>query len=177
MNGDAEKPDSPHWGGCFELMQKTPKFIIRGALCEKDTIPAYSVMEWCLKGPDLGISSDSVCFTLNVDKQHWNGYHTGNGIYVVRYAAKAPAKLTYTITSPLPGFPVHNGIFIVGKEWPAADKRNYTSKNIKYVPINLGRTWFTDCQDYNGQWQGESSISCWRNDIMKDWSIRLKWLK
>lgn len=177
MNGDAEKPDSPHWGGCFELMQKTPKFIIRGALCEKDTIPAYSVMEWCLKGPDLGIPSDSVCFTLNVDKQHWNGYHTGNGIYVVRYAAKAPAKLTYTITSPLPGFPVHNGIFIVGKEWPAADKRNYTSKNIKYVPINLGRTWFTDCQDYNGQWQGESSISCWRNDIMKDWSIRLKWLK
>jgi len=47
------------------------------------------------------IAEDSVCMTATIDKQQWAGYYLGNGEYVLRYCPKAPARLTYTITSPL----------------------------------------------------------------------------
>lgn len=193
MNGDADNPCSDHWGGRFEPIRQSPKFIIGGTLCNKDTVPVYSLMEWQLKGSDIDLPTDSACFTLHIDKQDWKGYHMGNGIYTVRYAPKAPATLHYSITSPIPGFPVHEGTFTVGKEWPAIGKYNLASYNhITAVPISTGSKWFTDCSDntlkdnallykpytnINTQWQGAATTACWREAVMRDWAIRFRWLK
>ena len=196
-NFDAENPNSPHWGGQFEKMSQSPKYVITGKLCDKDTVSCYSLMEWRLKGPKLENSKqkqykDSVCFIMRTANQDWRGYYEGNGIYVVRYSPKAPATLTYTITSPIKGFPAHKGIFVVGQQWPAVGVYHCKSKTIKAVPIKLGATWWTDVSDkrmlsgvsddktqgggdysnQNGKWQGAGTIAIWRNAIMKDWASR-----
>lgn len=195
--GDADNPDTPHWGGQFEKINQSPKYIITGELCDKDTVSCYSLLEWRLKGPKLENSKqkdmiDSVCFTMRVDKQNWRGYYEGNGIYVVRYSPKAPATLTYTITSSIKGFPVHDGVFVVGQKWPAVGLYHSKSNTIKSTPIALGDTWWSDASDesllsgvsddiqqgggdyssYNGKWQGAGTIARWRNDIMRDWALR-----
>lgn len=177
MNGDVDMAESDHWGGRFEKMPLSPKYVVSGKLAEEDTVPVYSLMEWRLRGPDTGIASDSVCFTLHIDRQDWKGHHVGNGIYVVRYAPKAPATLDYSITSPLPGFPSHEGVFTVSEKWPEADGFCNGSGNIVYAPYKLGGTWFTDCREYSLSWQGAATIACWREEILKDWAQRFAWMR
>lgn len=199
---DADNPQSPHWGGQFEKIVQSPKYIITGKLCDKDTVSCYSLLEWRLKGPRLENSRqrhmmDSVCFIMRTDKQNWRGYYEGNGIYVVRYSPKAPAKLTYTITSDIKGFPVHEGVFVVGQKWPAVGLYQCKSKTIKAVPIQLGSTWWSDVSDerllsgvsddteqgggdysvQNGKWQGTGTIASWRETIMQDWANRFSVIK
>jgi len=177
MHGDPDDPRTDHWGGRFEPMAQSPKYIVRGALCRTDTVPVYSLMEWRLQGPGLDIPADSVCFTLHVDKQEWPGYFVGDGTYVVRYAPKAPAALAYSIRSSITGFPVHEGIFTVGAKWPAVGLYDATSEAIEAAPMDLGTFWYTDCQDYTGPWQGMATVARWRDTVMKDWSVRFGWLK
>lgn len=197
---DAERPDTPHWGGQFERISQSAKYVITGPMCDKDTVSCYSLMEWRLKGPRLEKSKDaslramkdSICFVMRTDRQDWRGYYEGNGIYVVRYSPKAPATLSYEITSPIKGFPVHQGTFVVGQRWPAVGVYRCQSKTITATPITLGDTWWSDATDatllsgvsddvsqgggdysaLNGKWQGAGTIEVWRDEIMKDWAER-----
>ena len=197
---NAENPSTPHWGGQFERISQSPRYIITGALCDKDTVSCYSLMEWRLKGPRLEKSKnsklramqDSVCFIMRTDRQDWRGYYEGNGIYVVRYSPKAPATLKYEISSSIKGFPVHEGTFVVGQKWPAVGVYHCKSKTITSAPVQLGNTWWSDASDaallsgvsddasqgggdysgLNGRWQGAGTIAVWRNEIMKDWAQR-----
>lgn len=177
MDGDPERPETDHWGGRFERMAECPRYVVSGNLAKEDTVPVYSLMEWRLEGPDLGIAPDSACFTLHIDKQDWQGYHVGDGIYVVRYAPKAPATLGYSITSPLPGFPSHEGFFTVSGRWPGSDSFRNGSGHIAYAPYELGGTWFTDSQDYSLSWQGAATTACWREEVLKDWAKRFGWMR
>ncbi len=134
-------------------------------------------MEWRLQGPVPDIPADSACFTLHIDKQDWPGFRVGDGTYVVRYAPKAPATLAYGIRSSIAGFPVHEGVFTVGEKWPAIGLYEATGDALEAAPIDMGDTWYTDCQDYTGQWQGTATVSRWRETVLKDWGIRFGWLK
>lgn len=197
MNGaDPYKPESEHWGGRFEKMSMSPKYIIEGPMTASDTVPVYGLMEWRLKGPKIEAAPDSICFTLTVDKQTWRGYYEGNGIYVVRYAPKAAATLSYVIDSQIPGFDCHEGVFTVGYRWPELGGYGIASECVIYEPVELGSQWFTDIQDYpdnavdsdgaptprkdvkagKTMWQGTTTISDHRDDIMRDWAQRLSWL-
>ena len=65
-----DEPNSPHWGGQFEPMHSSPRFIVEGVLTEQDTIPVYSIMEWRLRGPVReDLARDSACLTLHTDWQ------------------------------------------------------------------------------------------------------------
>ncbi|MBD5267110.1 MAG: DUF1593 domain-containing protein [Bacteroides sp.] len=186
MSGDADTPDSDHWGGKFEPMSSSSCYAVTGQLCAADTVPCYSLMEWRLEGPVVDVAADSVCFTLTVDKQQWAGYHIGDGVYMVRYAPKAPAVLPYVIASEIEGFPVHEGCFTVGEKWNSENQYGFSSGNLVPMSIDLSvvnesgnktTSWWTDVQDYTTSWQGSATISKWRQDIMEDWSKRFKWLK
>lgn len=180
MNGNPDYPNSDHWGGRFERMEQSPRYMITGVLTPADTVACYSILEWRIKGPDIGAaSSDSACMTLDIAGQKWTGYYIGNGIYSVRYSPKAPGKLSYVISSEIQGFPEQVGAFTVGDKWPGLDYNTLQTNKIEPCPISLGKDsqWYTDCQDYTSEWQGSRSIECWRNEIMKDWTVRLRWLK
>lgn len=194
---DAEQPEKEHWGGSFEKLKLSPKYIVTGPMAETDTIPIYGLMEWRLKGPKIEVAPDSVCFTMTVDRQTWRGYYERDGNYVVRYAPKAPATLKYVISSNIPGFNNHEGTFTVAYKWPAINEFKLTTGNVVAMPTALGNNWYTDIQEYpdkfsdsnefptprknvapaKNMWQGTSTIARHRDTILKDWAIRFNWLK
>lgn len=191
-NFSPDDPTQEHWGGQFEPMTQSPKYIVTGPLAITDTVPSYSLMEWQLQGPVIDIPYDSIAFTMTVDKQTWRGHYMGNGLYMVRYSPKQPDVLNYKITSPIPGFPTHEGTYVVGPEWPAIGKYQTTSTNIQFVPIKLGAHWWTDIcdekllsgvSDYEElrhqaqKWQGAATISKWREEVLEDWAQRFRWLR
>src|SRR6185437_3171837 len=53
-----------------------------------------------------------------IGEQKWAGYYLGNGNYIVRHAPKQSEKISYKITSAIPGFPEQSGQFIVDNLWP-----------------------------------------------------------
>lgn len=185
MDGDADRPESEHWGGSFEPVTEVPRYIISGPLAATDTVPCYSLLEWVLDGPKTSLPEDSVCFTLTIDRQTWPGHYIGNGKYMVRYAPKAPATLHYSIESELDGFVSHEGIVTVGNEWPASDRYKPHSATLTSKPIMVGcakdtsgiSTWYTDLQDYTTPWQGASTILRHRAAILSDWAKRFAWLR
>ncbi len=193
MYGDPEVPTDEHWGGRFAAMDYSPKYILKGAVTERDTISVYSMLEWQLDGPDTGIPTDSACFELVVDKQVWPGYHVGGGKYVVRYAPKGPAILNYVITSSIDGFPAHKGTLNVVNEWPALRMYQTNSANIESRHIALNhQKWFTDVSpmianpqcaesgryaNIDKRWPGASTVAKWRQTVLKDWAERFMWLK
>lgn len=171
MDGDPSNPAKECWGGSFEPMSYSTRTIYERNTTEKDTIPVYSIFELHLKGPRLELPAYSACFKINIDKQEWDGYYLGDGIYGVRYAPKAPGKLTYIITSDINELNGQKGTIIVGSVWPGkANKESY----------KLGKHWFTDKQDptlFEGSWQGARTVSKWRNEVLADWEKRWNWLK
>ncbi len=178
MSGDADNPDSEHWGGRFEPMHLTPKYIITGDLTPRDSVACYSILDWRISGPSIDIAPDSACITLEIDKQKWPGYYIGDGVYSVRYCPKAPAILPYTISSEIPGFETRQGTLAVANRWPGTEIAA-RSEVITPAHVEVGRNgiWFTDLQDYSTTWQGTATTSRWRDEVMKDWSTRFGWLK
>lgn len=114
---------------------------------------------------------ETPCFTFRIDKQDWNGYYMGNGQYIVKYAAKAPAVLDYKIMSEIKELDGMTGSFVVSKMWPGEATSD---------ACPLGENWYTDKADldlFDGNWQGYKTVSQWRNEVLTDWEMRWSWLK
>lgn len=172
MHGDPNDPQGESWGGSFSPIKHSSRRVFERETTEQDTIPVYSIVEWYFNGPlKNDISEDSVCFTATIDKQQWAGYYLGQGKYVLRYSPKAPAKLTYTITSPLQQLNGLKGKFVVDDIWPGK-----TSKD----DYQLGENWYSDRPErsfYEDKWQGAKTQRKWRSEILEDWAKRWSWLK
>lgn len=172
MTGHPENPCAEGWGGCFEKMAISPYRLFHGNTSVKDTVPVYSVMEFHFTGPlkeDKEIGH--TCFSMCIDKQHWDGVYLGEGIYGVRYSPKAPGVLTYETNSDLKELNGLKGTFVVGIQWPG---------KVTVEGYRLGNNWFTDKQDpalFDGIWQGCKTVSKWRKEVLADWSLRWEWLK
>ncbi len=172
MNGNPADPTGESWGGSFAPIRHSSRRIITQQLTERDTVPVYSIMEFRFKGPQKNdISPDSVCFTASIDKQTWRGYYAGNGTYIVRYAPKAPARLTYVTSSTIKELDGMKGEFTVSDVWPGKEHAD---------DYRLGNHWYSDRPDrelYEGKWQGAKTTRRWREDVLKDWAKRWAWLK
>ncbi|MBQ4633458.1 MAG: DUF1593 domain-containing protein [Prevotella sp.] len=171
MNGNPDKPEGESWGGSFEKTATSPKTIFTRNTTEKDTVAVYSVIEYRLTGPVTNMPAGTECFIFNIDKQDWPGYYLGNGIYAIRYAAKAPAILKYTITSSIKELNGMSGSITISALWPGKET------NSAYV---LGDNWYTDKQSpdlFKGAWQGYKTVEKWRKDVLRDWEKRWEWLQ
>ncbi len=172
MDGDPSNPSKESWGGSFEPCTHSARSVFYRPATERDTIPVFSTIEFHVKGPVLNnIPIDSACMTLTIGKQKWDGYHLGNGDYVVRHSTYFLGTLPYTIVSDIPGFPNQEGAVTVENIWPGR-----TSD----TDYKVGRQWFTDKSAPEYFWnnyQGAQTVYKWRNDIMADWGKRWGWLK
>lgn len=171
MDGNPENPEKESWGGSFTKTGHSPRRIFSRQLTVKDTVPVYSIIELRFKGPRTDIPMDSACFTITIDKQKWDGYHTGNGTYSVRYVPKSPARLTYLTSSAIKELDGLKGEFSVSGAWPGPCTAD---------DYRLGNRWFTDKPDkslYEGKWQGAASIRKHRTEILEDWARRWMWMK
>ena len=171
MNGNPNIPEEDSWGGSFEKIKQSPRTIFERNTTMQDTVPVYSVIEYRLQGPILDMEVGNPCFTYRIDKQNWSGYYLGNGVYGVRYAAKAPATLDYTITSEIQELNGMTGSLVISKLWPG---------KLTQDAYPLGNHWYTDKDDlslFNGNWQGYETVFKWRNEVLADWAMRWELLK
>ncbi|GAB3986031.1 DUF1593 domain-containing protein [Spirosoma daeguense] len=174
MDGDPNDPFRESWGGSFEKFNHSPRTTFNRNTTTADTVGVYSVMEFHFKGPKVNIPADSVCFTMTVQAQigvqKWSGYYLGDGNYAIMYIPKQSETLSYTLSSPIPGFPQESGKFVVHNIWPG--KRSASD-------FKLGSNWYTDRGDptlFDGRQQGAQTVLKWRNAALLDWAKRWRWL-
>lgn len=171
MSGEPNDPTGESWGGRFAPISHSSHRVFTCQTTDRDTVPVYSVVEWHFKGPvKHDITEDSVCFHATIDKQQWAGYYIGDGIYILRYCPKAPARLNYVLSSSIPQLDGLRGSFVVSDEWPG---------NPHPDDFLLGRCWYSDVPDrslYEGKWQGAKTTRRWRQAVLEDWAERWRWL-
>lgn len=175
LNGDPNNPLGESWGGSFEKLVHSPRFIFDRNTTVADSVSIYSIVEFQLDGPSINIPSDSICFTMTVHagvgEQKWPGFYLGEGKYGVRYAPKTSETFTYGITSDIPGFPEQKGQLVVNNVWPGEPTAS------GYM---LGANWYTDPTDpqlFDTKWQGAKTVLKWRSDALLDWADRWAWLQ
>ena len=157
---DPADPEAEHWGGRFERMSHSARRVFDRPLSVRDTVPVFSVIEMHLQGPEAPADRVHPAFTLHCLGQDWSGYSLGGGNYCVRYAPKAPGRVSYTID----GAVVSQGEFTVENVWPGeAHPDNWP----------VGKTWWTDVDDpdeFEGQMRGAKTVSRWRDTVLADWA-------
>ena len=171
MNGNPNNPTGESWGGQFTPIKRSSKTVFQHNSTLTDTVPAYGVIEWQFKGPELAISKDSICFQLEVAKQLWPGYYLGDGIYAVRYSSKKPETGSYTIVSNIPELDGQTGQYTSTIPWPGRPNPD------DYI---LGNNWYSDVTNpelFIEDQQGAKTISKHREAFLLDWAKRWEWLK
>ena len=156
-------------GGFVEIRNSGRSVFERNTTVD-DTVVAYGVVEWRFRGPDLEIPFDSACFTMEIQRQLWPGYHLGDGIYSVRYSSKRPETCTYVTESEIPELNGMTGQFVSTAPWPGAPGPD------DYV---FGENWYTDRPEpelfIDGQ-QGAATVAKHREAFLGDWALRWEWL-
>ncbi len=171
MNGDANDPTTDSWGGKFEKINRSARYIFNGNTSTKDTVSAYAILEWRFKGPELAIPQDSSCFVLEIQKQKWAGYYLGEGIYAVRYSSKKPETGSYETHSDIKELDGLKGQYVSTNPWPGKPNKD------DYL---LGNQWYGDVSNpelFLKDQQGARTISKFRKDYLMDWAERWAWIK
>lgn len=175
MDGNPNNPLRESWGGSFEKLHHSPRRIFNRVTDIKDTAAFCTVVEFNLKGPEINISADTICFWMETPYkntvQKWAGFYIGKGQCGLKYVPKQAETVNYKFTSNIPGFPTQEGKLIVTNLWPGKGNPH---------DYNLGDNWYTDKADsqlYDGKIQGGKTISQWRSDVLHDWAKRWQWLK
>ena len=175
MDGDPNNPMRESWGGSFEKFNHSSRVVFDRSTNITDTVAFCTVVEFNLKGPEINIPADSVCFwmetTYKNTVQKWPGYYLGDGQYGLKYVPKQAEILSYQFTSDIPGFPIQQGKLVIENRWPGK------SHSTDY---KLGANWYTDKADpllYDGKIQGGKTASMWRKDVLLNWAKRWEWLK
>lgn len=171
MDGNPEDPFKECWGGSFEKLTFSPKFVFDRNTTLADTIAVYSVLEIHLDGPKTDMAVGTKCLTLQIHGQDWDGYYLGDGKYFVNYTPKAAGDISYRIVPLIPDFEPQQGEFVVHNNWPGVQREG---------DFPLGDNWYTDKQDptlFENNWQGTVTVSKWRNEVLSDWGTRWAVLK
>lgn len=171
MKGNPNTPEGDSWGGSFEKITQSPRTVFNRHTTLQDTVPVYSVIEYRFEGPVIDEEPGTPCFTYRIDKQDWSGCYLGDGVYGVRYAAKAPATLDYAITSSIKELDGTKGSIVVSELWPG---------KCTETAYPLGDNWYTDKGDaalFSGKWQGFETVAQWREEVLADWAKRWDLLK
>ena len=171
INGDPENPGGESWGGSFTSLERSSKYIFKRNTTLPDTVAAYSTIEWNFFGPQINFAPDSVCFTMEISGQTWNGYYLGNGNYGIRYSSKKPEICNYTLSSSIPELDGQTGQFVSSIPWPGKPNNN---------DLHLGKNWYSDRSEpeyYIGVQQGAKTVAKHRKKFLMDWAERWEWLE
>jgi len=171
MNGTPSNPKGESWGGRFTPISYSSRHIFERNTTTADTIPAYGVVEWRFKGPVLNLPADSICFTIEIQKQEWPGYYLGNGVYGVRYSSKKPEVSSYVTHSAISALNAQKGQYVSTVPWPGKPNKD---------DYRLGKQWYGDVPEaafFLGEQQGARTVSKYRAAFLGDWAKRWQWLK
>lgn len=170
MKGNPNNPSGASWGGKYTPISHSSRHIFYRNTTKVDSFPAYGVVEWRFRGPEILIQADSSCFSLEIQKQEWPGYYLGDGFYGVRYSSKKPEVGSYMIHSKIKALDGQNGEYTSTAPWPGKPNKD---------DYKLGKHWFGDLPNpeyfLDGQ-QGAKTLSKYREAYLSDWAKRWAWL-
>ena len=171
MQGDPNDPTTESWGGKFEPQHHSPRMVFHRPTTEADTVACYSIIEWRFQGPEIDREVGAPVMTATIDRQPWEGYYLGDGVYMLRYCPKQPASLDYVIASDIKELDGLSGRFTVSGEWPGLPTEE---------GFTVGDNWMTDVaapELFEGKWQGAVTVRKWRKEVLDDWAERWQVLK
>ena len=171
MQGDPNDPTTESWGGAFEPQHHSPRMVFHRPTTEADTVACYSIIEWRFQGPEIDREVGAPVMTATIDRQPWEGYYLGDGVYMLRYCPKQPATLDYVIESEIQELNGLKGSFTVSDAWPGLPTED---------GFTVGENWMTDVaapELFEGKWQGAVTVRKWRKEVLDDWAERWQVLK
>ena len=171
MNGNPDDPLGESWGGSFARINHSSRAVFRRNTTTADTVVAYGVQEWVFIGPELDISEDSVCFTMEISNQIWPGYYQGNGstgFAIPPKSRKSALMLQAVISLNWMNRKVSLLVFRPGRVSPSPDD------------YKLGSNWYSDRPEpelFLDVQQGARTVSKYREEFLSDWALRWEWLE
>ena len=170
LSGNFEKPEQPGWGGSYMHLEYSARRTYERETTLQDTLPVFGIIEWKIKGPDLGAAIDTPSIWFEIDRQKIDGFYQGNGQYLIRFVPKESKVWNYKIISSVPELNGKTGQFVSMDPWPGSPHRE-----------NLGplHNWWSDRispGDYAGPHQGANTVYQWRKTYLQDWAKRWQWL-
>ena len=156
MDGDPDQPEASSWGGSFTPLDFSPYRIYEAHTSERDTVPAYAVVEWTFTDPGWQQDSGTESIWMNIDRQRIDGFYQGKGTYNIRFVPKRGDHWAYEIHCTVP--------------WPGQRKEG---------DLEANKWWSdrTESETYLDQYQGAKTVAQWRAAYLADWAKRLQWLR
>ncbi|MBX2874866.1 MAG: DUF5060 domain-containing protein [Saprospiraceae bacterium] len=137
---------------------------------ERDTVPAYAVVEWTFTDPAWQEDSGTESIWIEIDGQRIDGFYKGSGIYNIRFVPKRADQWAYEVHCTTPHLDGTTGGFVSTVPWPGQEKAG---------DLEVNRWWSdrTESDTYLDQYQGAKTVAQWRKAYLSDWANGLQWLK
>lgn len=170
IDGNPDRPDGASWGGSFTPLDFSPYRIYHNHTDERDTVPAYAVVEWTFTDPAWQEDSGTESIWIEIDGQRIDGFYKGSGIYNIRFVPKRADQWAYEVHCTTPHLDGTTGGFVSTVPWPGQEKAG---------DLEVNRWWSdrTESDTYLDQYQGAKTVAQWRTAYLVDWAKRLQWLK
>lgn len=170
MDGNSDQPDALSWGGSFTPLDFSPYRIYDHHTTERDTVPAYAVVEWTFTDPGWQQDSGTESIWMNIDRQRIDGFYLGKGTYKIRFVPKRADHWAYEVHCTVQQLDGTIGAFISTVPWPGQRKEG---------DLEVNKWWSdrTESATYLDQYQGAKTVAQWRAAYLADWAKRLQWLR
>ncbi len=171
LNGEPTNPAGESWGGSFTKLPYSAFRPFARHTTIKDTIPAYSVIEWTFQMEQSYQPGDSATIWMKIAGQRIDGFFdASSNSFSVRFVPKKADDWSYKIHCTDKSLHGLTGEFVSVNPWPG-------EQHPENIPL---RNWWSDLKEdsaYLEQYPGAKTISKWREDFLGDWSERMKWLE
>ena len=164
MGGNPDDPAADSWGGRFVRVSDMPFYMFRHPITEEMPTEAFAVTELVFNGPVIDTVEKPI-FMLETRDQVFEGFHTGNGEYRIRFVPKETGDFEFVLRSEIPELNGITGVLRAVAEIP--ENRSTTGGDLT--------NWWSDdlSPEYaEGTHSGAKTVSRWRVDYLTDFAAR-----
>lgn len=165
LNGDAENPSNPGWGGQFVRAWDRPFYHFDRMTTEADSVQEFAILDLAL--PVKGELPEKPEAFLKVDNQSLVGYFSGDGFVRFRYSPKSVNSFRFEIVSNMAEL---NGL--------TGGIRSYLpSPDLAKNPSEKYPNWWTDDPSPEFMEEGHigiKTVNCWRKEFLRDFAKRMQ---
>ncbi|MCC9654298.1 nucleoside hydrolase-like domain-containing protein [Rhodopirellula halodulae] len=164
LNGVAEDPTAPSWGGRYVRAWRRPRLVLERMPTASDRMEVFGILELNLSVEQTPANPEA---KLLVENQALNGHFAGDGTVRFRFCPKAAKQYDFRIKSNVKSL---DGL--QGEVRAVSPERAVTSQPDDRLP-----QWWTDDPSSDvaeGPHAGAKTVSQWREAYLEDFAERMK---